>query len=430
MTMAFTVPFVVLILLGCGGVIAWSRYTARREARDLVDSALRIVQREMGNNEASGHLQEAFDEVLDDPRLASVSLLVLDASGRRIAVNRRPTPPWPPRPHDGWLTTRGPIGAWSVVAGIDGRPSEAALRAQSLLLLALAVVVTAAAALLAWLLVGRTLRPIGALSTQAQAATANALSAHLVAPSPDAELRHLVDTLNGMLDRLRADTRARSQFYAAASHELRTPLSVLTGSIEVALSRPRDREEYRETLVELQRQTHRLISLTESLLLLNRLEMGTEREHAEPVDVADICERTLAEFRTPVQERSLRLETDIRDAEVYAAPTTVAVLVRNLVENAVRYSPPHGRVIVTLNATANGPRLDVYNDGALPADLDPERLFEPFYRADASRSAATGGNGLGLTICKALADQNGWLLSLRREGLGVRADVLFGGVAG
>jgi signal transduction histidine kinase len=132
-------------------------------------------------------------------------------------------------------------------------------------------------------------------------------------------------------------------------------------------------------------------------------------------------------LRSPLRERCLRLETAIGDAEVRASPTHVAMLVRNLIENAVRYAPTEGIVAVHLEATPEGPRLDVYNDGSLPADLPPERLFEPFYRADASRSAATGGNGLGLTICKALADKNGWRLLLQREPDGVRAIVDFGG---
>jgi signal transduction histidine kinase len=427
MTAGFTTTFALLVLLGCGCGIAWSHYVARREARERIDSAVRIVQRESDGRDALARVREAFDEVQDDDRLSAVSLLVLDRSGRVVAANRHPAPPWPPEGNAGWLMTMGNLGSWTVVGGVYWRTTENALRAQALLLLAIGALITAAAAVLAWLLVGRTLRPIGALSDQARAATANALSVHLNSPSPDAELSQLVETLNGMLERLRADTRARGQFYAAASHELRTPLAVLSGSIEVALSRPRENEEYRETLVELQRQTHRLISLAESLLLLNRLEMGTERELPECVDVGDVCERTLTMLRSPLRERCLRLETAIGDAEVRASPTHVAMLVRNLIENAVRYAPTEGIVAVHLEATPEGPRLDVYNDGSLPADLPPERLFEPFYRADASRSAATGGNGLGLTICKALADKNGWRLLLQREPDGVRAIVDFGG---
>jgi len=173
------------------------------------------------------------------------------------------------------------------------------------------------ASVLTWFLVGWTLRPIGALSQQARDATANPLQIHLVAPSPDAEVRLLVDTLNTMLEHLREDTRAKEQFYSAAAHELRTPLAVLSGSIEVVLTRPHKPEEYQETLADLLYQTRRLISLTESLLLLNRLEMGTATENQEPVDVADVCERVLTNLLPGAESRDLKVTVQLADTGLF-----------------------------------------------------------------------------------------------------------------
>lgn len=435
MTLGFSASFAAFAIIVWSGFALWSRHAAHLDARERTYAAARLVAQEWDGNAAEHSVAKAFVEAHEDMRLDNIAMMIVDDTGRILGRNRRPALPsvthrtlsWPDPHHDGWLTRETRSRSATIVAGMDWQPIETALRRQMLLLLLLALLMTAIAAASAWILVGRTLRPIGALSDQAKTASGEALQACLVAPSEDAEVRHLVKTLNGFLERLREDTLAREQFYAAAAHELRTPLAVLSASVEVALSRPRENAEYRETLSDLQDQTCRLTALVQDLLTLNRLDrnIGGE-EAAERVDLADLCERALSVLAPVIAERRLRVRTDLESSREVAVPIShAAMLVQNLIENAVKYAAQGGAIVVALCPTTGGTRLRVCNDCADSAAVNIDQWFEPFYRADASRSSATAGNGLGLAICRRIAILNGWPLSLEAEKDGVNASVTF-----
>lgn len=314
-----------------------------------------------------------------------------------------------------------------VVAGVEKRLLYSHLHTLALALGVFILLSTPLAAVGAWVLVGRTLRPIGDLADQADRASANALSAQLIAPSEDAEVRHLVATLNDFLDQLRADTRLREQFYAAAAHELRTPLAVISANIEVVLSRPRNTEEYQETLIELRGQFQRLKRLTEDLLTLNRLNLTEQgAEETEEVDLADICQRVLELQASRITEQQLVLITSFsEDAEIRAPLPHAFAVVRNIIENAVRYAPVGGKISVALTRAPHGIELLVSNMLYSTSPVDCQQWLEPFYRADASRSSATGGNGLGLTISQRIAEVNGWSFALSHRDDTIYAEVLF-----
>lgn len=286
----------------------------------------------------------------------------------------------------------------------------------------------------AWLLVGRTLSPIGRLAVQAGAASVERLEVRLKAPSRDAEVVELVDTLNGLLSRLAETAAAKGRFYAAASHELRTPLQALSGHLEVALTRARTADEYEQFLQESLKQTRRLTSLVQDLLLLHQLDSAPPRPQ-EPVDLAEVCTGVLDHLQPLVEARGLPLSVDLpAGACILAVPTHAEILVRNLIENAVRYASPGGAVTVALSREGTGPStesgggapcLEVFNECPPLGDRDPQKLFEPFYRPDTARNSRTGGNGLGLAICRAIATANGWQVTLQQEPQGVRAVALF-----
>ena len=232
------------------------------------------------------------------------------------------------------------------------------------------------------------------------------------------------ETLNGLLSRLSDAAAMRGRFYAAASHELRTPLQALSGHLELALTRPRSAETYREVIAEAQTQSHRLMSLVRDLLLLNQLDSAT-RPAAETVDPGAACERALNQMASVITSRGLQVESRWESAaEIVAPPTHLEMLTRNLIENAVKYASENGTVRISF--TDNGQTLEVFNSSEPIPNWDSEKLFEPFYRMDASRNAKTGGNGLGLAICKAIADANGWEISIAQVPGGVRAAVSFG----
>ena len=266
----------------------------------------------------------------------------------------------------------------------------------------------------AWILVGRTLRPLRALSKQASEASAEHLQTRLVSPSSDTEMTELVATINGLLDRIETTAAAKAQFYGAASHELRTPLQALSGHLETALSQERDADGYHQALLEAQGQTSRLVTLTRDILLLHHLQDPGVSD-GERADVVESLRVAVRELTPLIDARGLSLESSAPDALVLPGRQSYAdVAIRNLVENAARYSSPGGHISIGL--TAEGFRIT--NDCALDENVSLESLFEPFTRP-------AGGNGLGLAVCRAAARANGWNVSLTRTPGGVAAAIGF-----
>ena len=314
--------------------------------------------------------------------------------------------------------------------------ARAALRAQWESLGALSAAVLLMAAAGSWFLVGRTLSPIEKLSRQARLAARSRLSMPVVqlqSPSADAEMSELVGTFNELLERLAQDTEARNRFYAAASHELRTPLQALTGHLGLSLSRPHSPDEMRETIQEAKAQVARLSGLVQDLLLLNQLEMVTSTPPAEPLDLADLGESLLRPLRFALAKRCLDVEADWPDCcEIVASPTHTEMLLRNLVDNAVKYAPQGTTIRLQAEPLrAGGARFEVWNrcDGSIAAPGEIARWFEPFYRPESARHSEVGGSGLGLAIAHAVAQSNGWTLNVSYSPvdgvMGIRAEVVF-----
>ena len=412
MTLGFALFIAVLMLAVCGAFFAYTKRLDRKNADARLALAAQEIRRELHAGEHSPHkLAELMREENDDLRAADVTVLVVDKQNRVIAQSQRKAPQWPPQ-GDAWRTTSFQSGAHTIVIGVEWREIEEALRERTYFLLGLSAFVVALSSLGAWILVGRTLAPIDGLARQAKAASTESLRVQLEAPSPDAEISRLVATLNDLLARLGETAATRGRFYAAASHELRTPLQALTGHLEVALSRKRDAEDYQSALREAHAQAERLTSLVQDLLLLNQLDADTSRPPGVLLDVADMCVSELSPLRSLADERGLTIELSLPAACEITAPWNHAtMLLRNLLENAVKYATPGGHVRVQVAQST----LTICNDCERVAGWDAGKYFEPFFRPDASRNSQTGGNGLGLAICKAIADSNDWTLTLKQE---------------
>lgn len=443
MTLLFTAGFGAFVILSIAAILLWSLVSASNTSARLCEDAAALIRREWESGEKqsdTGRARVAMDEINEDPRFASVAALIM-RNGHVLASSHVPGSLSASRPPhiDGWQwTTETTEDGVEIFSAGDTRPAFHALQEQAVLLLLLGLLAVGAASRAAWVLVGRTLQPIDAVSRQAAlvaATDSDAVSAQLTPPSNDAEVRHLVETLNALLSRLHDNTRRREQWYAAAAHELRTPLAVLSGSLEVALNRPRTQTEYEETLQSLQNQTRRLISLTEGVLLLSRLDaVQTDAgEAAAPVSLVDACDQSLDALGPLIEARALHLTTDFAAdvPSVIAPPSHVAMLTRNLLENAVKYAPNGGQITVSLHddisdGDSRGPRLEVFNTHDTARDpINFVRVFEPFYREKHVKSA---GSGLGLAICRRLADVNGWQLEMEAAPDGVCVTVCFSGL--
>jgi signal transduction histidine kinase len=274
------------------------------------------------------------------------------------------------------------------------------LRIWSAIALGLVAVLSVA---LGWLIAGRVLRPVRAISATARQLGASNLNQRLRVDGPDDEFRELSATLNGLLARLQASFDSQRRFVASASHELRTPLTLDRALLERALRHPEPTHAlWRATCERLLVSTQQQDRLIQTLLALARSEAGVAR--TESFELAAVIDTVLLSPELDTASQELQIHTTTGPAPVSGDPRLAERLVRNLVDNAIRYNQPGGRVDITVGIRNGHAVLAVANTGPPipPASID--RLFQPFQRLTPNRGSHAEGTGLGLSIVKAIAD--------------------------
>lgn len=252
----------------------------------------------------------------------------------------------------------------------------------------------------------RALAPVDRMIHAAHAIEASGLHARLPEPPTRDEIGRLARTLNALIGRLEAAFARQRQFTADASHELRTPLTIMRGELDVTLRRARTAREYQATLAAVREQVLHLQGLTADLLLLAR-DDGIAPLAADALDLALLAKRVCEHLLPLAATRSQTLTvTAPHSVIVHGAESDLERLVRNLVENAIRYTPAHGTITVTVHRTAFSAQVMVRDTGVgIDATAVPY-LFDRFYRADRGRNRAEGGTGLGLAIAQTLAQRH------------------------
>jgi heavy metal sensor kinase len=250
------------------------------------------------------------------------------------------------------------------------------------------------------------LRPVAASIRTARRLDPENLSERLPLTGAGDELDELAGTINGLLDRLAVYHNQIIRFTADASHELRSPLGAMRAAVEVALQKPRGNEEYRSTLASLGEQCDRLTSLVNSLLLLARADAGEIAITREPVDLASIA-REVAELFDPVaEEKGVDLVTEATEpVTVTGDSSRLRQLVTNLLDNALRFTERGGSVAVRVGRSEELAKIQVRDTGRGIPSEHLSHVFERFYQADAAR--ASGGCGLGLSICRWIVQAHG-----------------------
>ena len=263
-----------------------------------------------------------------------------------------------------------------------------------------------------WLLASRALRPVATLTDTARTiARSRGFSRRVPPGSRRDELGQLATTFNEMLASLEHAYQAEQRFVADASHELRAPLTAIQANLELLERQPAmaatDRQ---EAVGEASREARRLAALVADLLALARADAGVAlRRHR--VELDRVALDALGEARHLARGQRLDVEA-LEPAVVAGDPDRLKQLVLILLDNALKYTPPTGRVTLSLRHAGTGVSLLVCDTGiGIPPD-DLPHVFERFYRADPARARDTGGTGLGLPIAQWIAEQHGGHVTL------------------
>ncbi len=254
---------------------------------------------------------------------------------------------------------------------------------------------------LGWIVAGRVLRPVRTITATARNISATDLHERLNLQGPDDEFKELGATLDHLFARLEASFESQRRFVANAAHELRSPLAEERAVLQVALADPNATVESLrtvcETLLSCEEEQEQII---DALLALAISERGIERW--TPLDLATVMSDALLSRRDEAQRRGVHIDETLDLAPVSGDPALLERLAVNLVDNALRYNHPGGKVEVNSGIHDRQANLTIANTGTTIAPAEIDRLVEPFQRLGPDRTDHEDGLGLGLSIVRAI----------------------------
>ncbi len=271
-----------------------------------------------------------------------------------------------------------------------------------------------ATGLLGWVAARRGLAPLREIRRSVAGITANRLDQRLSAAAIPVELAEVAQTLNEMLARLEQSFRRLSDFSSDLAHELRTPVSNLLTQTQVTLSRTRTLAEYQDVLASNAEEFERLSRMIADMLFLAKSDNSLIVPHRERVDLAAEACSLLEFYEAWAEEKRVSLDCS-GSGSVLGDRLMLRRAVNNLLANALRHTPDGGRIAVQVEADEGAIVLSVANTGETIAPEHLPRLFDRFYRADASRQHHGEGAGLGLAITRSIAHAHGGEARVRSE---------------
>jgi two-component system heavy metal sensor histidine kinase CusS len=280
-----------------------------------------------------------------------------------------------------------------------------------------------ASAMIAISVTRRGLRPLGAMTRSLKRVGPNRLHERVPPAEWPRELQPVAIAFDDMLDRLEDSFTRLAQFSADLAHELRTPLANIRGEAEVALARPRSPNEYEAVIESSVTECARLSGIIDNLLFLARAEAAESKVNCSRFDGRAAIERIAAYNEAIAEERKLQIIC-AGEGEVYADPVLFGRAVSNLVDNAVHFTPEGGRIAISLATSTDQAEISVEDTGCGIAAEHISRIFDRFYRVDASRSSE--GAGLGLALVKSIGDLHGGSIAVTsKPGRGTRITLNF-----
>ena len=311
------------------------------------------------------------------------------------------------RVHENRLELGTRFGGQDVTIALDLRDAERGLDRLTVALIALWLPLTLLVGGVTWAAAQSVFRPLERLSAQALAMSGTNLAERLDTLDR-AEFGAFAQSLNQMLDRIEETVRRGERFSMDAAHELRTPLAILRTRLETALIQPRLPEQYVATIGRSIEEIDRLTGITESLLRTARGSLDV----ASSIDLQLLVVEAEARWNDRFTARDVRLQTIAAPARAAILPDELRIVIDNLLDNALRYAPPGSQVSLTLEEEDGATALAVHDEGPGVSPELGERIFDRFVRADEGRNRASGGAGIGLSVCRQIVEGRGGSMTL------------------
>jgi heavy metal sensor kinase len=270
--------------------------------------------------------------------------------------------------------------------------------------------------LLGWLIAGRALTPVTQVAQAAQRISGSNLSLRIPSRGAGDELDYLIETFNRMIERLESSFNQIRQFSTDVSHELRTPITAIRGQLEVALFTAKDIDQYREAMLNSLEDIERLSQIVRALLLLSQAESGQVALHKSRLDLSTSARDIIDQFQIPAEEARIRLIAEL-PAKCYAEVDRVQIerMLSNLISNAVKFTPPGGKVTVSLQPSSDRIDIIVADTGRGIAPEHLPHVFDRFYQAPDPDGHAERGLGLGLSFVSWIAKAHGGSIEVESE---------------
>ena len=271
--------------------------------------------------------------------------------------------------------------------------------------LLITLIITLIGSSLMYFIVGYALRPLRNFTKQIEDIQAKNLQQSVLPQSKSVEIVRLTSAFNRLLKRLGDTFLAQRQFSASAAHELRTPLAVMRTRFEVFdKNKAPDITEYKETISMARTQIDRLSHVIDLLLEMTELQSA---EKSDDISLVELVEEVICDLTEVSEKKSVSLIQKPGNAIVTGSDTLIYRAIYNLVENAIKYNKEGGEVSVSIEDDEQFSKVIISDTGSGIAKEDWEKIFEPFFRVDKSRSRMMGGAGLGLALVKEIAVQHG-----------------------
>jgi hypothetical protein len=271
--------------------------------------------------------------------------------------------------------------------------------------LAITLIITLTVSFLMYLIVGYALRPLGELTSQIEDIQAKNLKEPILSKSNSTEIERLTLAFNRLLLRLEETFATQRHFSANAAHELRTPLAVMSTKFEVfEKNKNPDEADYKEAIGMARSQTDRLSHVIDILLEMTELQSAPK---SDSISLSEITEEVICDLVAVAEKKSISLVQDDGEARLTGSDTLVYRAIYNLIENAIKYNKEGGKVSVAITEDENFAKVIITDTGSGIAKEDWDKIFEPFFRVDKSRSRSMGGAGLGLALVKEIAVRHG-----------------------